>query len=194
MVPYWLPLKCDIRFTHKKDVEMKERRCITEKRSADLTARIMFHILQLESIYKTLRSEYIFRDVSKASAKLVTSQNKQMSLAESWFSFHPCFMIEQLTCSLSQRACVRTNKEADCCCPLWFILLFCPPSAPDKKLIKTLSCLLTPSQTAGANHVPPFTAFYYFTMNGTRTEVKMGSTKAQHFCFFQIELKPHCKM
>ncbi len=37
----------------------------------------------LGCVYKTFQAEYIFRDDSKASTKLVTSQNKQMSLVES---------------------------------------------------------------------------------------------------------------
>lgn len=126
--------------------------------------------------------------------KLVKGQNtpKQMSLVESWLSFQPCFMIEQLTCCLSQRASVCTNKEADCCCPLWFIPLFCPLSALDGKLIKTLPCLLIPSQTARANHLPPFPAFIIssWTTPEQRSKMHEGSTCLH----FQLELNPHYKM
>lgn len=72
-----------------------------------------------------------------------TNQN-QTSVTESWLSFQMCFMMQQLMCSLSNSAWGRSNKGADCCCPLWFILALHPPFALDQKLIKTLACLLTP--------------------------------------------------
>lgn len=144
------------------------------------------------SVYKTFLAEYIFGDATNAYAKLsrVRERLKQMSLVESWLSSQTCFMIEQLTCSLSQRACVCTNKEADCCCPQWFILLFCPPSAPDEKLIKTLSCLLIPFQTVQANHLTPFTTFYYFFMNKRWSQQLVGTA----CLFFQFDLRPQHKM
>lgn len=72
--------------------------------------------------------------------------------------------------SLSPRVCVRTNKEADCCCPQWFIPLLCLPSARHQKLIKAPPWPCIPSQTAGANHwlsfpIPPPTPFFFFNFH-----------------------------
>lgn len=126
-------------------------------------------------------------------SRVRTDENKRLWLNPDCL-LQPCFMIEQLTRSLSQRACVRANKEADCCCPPWFIPLSCPPSALDEMLIKTLPCLRIPSQTARANHLPPFTTFIISFWTTPQLKSKWAAWRLYMPSFFQLQLTPHYQM
>lgn len=123
-------------------------------------ANVWLHISETEWIHTSFS-----RDVTKACSKLPSKSGVWTNTIKGlWIPmvYSALFYDWALDISLSQGDCVCTNKEADCSCRQWFIPLFCPPSAPDEKLIKTLSCLLIPSQTARANHLPWFTTFIFF--------------------------------
>lgn len=152
---------------------MKERRQTTGELIVDSSVtRIMFYILQC--IYSSFG-----RDVTKPCSKLPcksrvrTNNNKGLWIP---MVFSALFYDWALDVSSTQGDRVHTNKEADWSCHQWFILLSCLPSALDEKLIKTLSCLLIPSQTASANHLPRFTTFIFFLWP-TRKLKSKGATR-----------------
>lgn len=141
MTPYWSHLQCYIHF-FQEDMQMKGRKQTPEKWIGVLSVRIIFHALKPECVSNRF-GRGCLQGCHKGRHEACQSKNKpkQMSWVQSWLCSQQCFMIEQLTCSLSWHACVRTNKEADCGCPQWFILPLCPPFAPDENLIKP--CLVS---------------------------------------------------
>lgn len=145
------------------------------------------------SVYITVLAGHVTKPCSKLPCKSRVRTNNNKGL---WIPmvFSALFYDWALDVSLSQGDCVHTNKEADWSCHRWFILLFCLPSALDEKLIETLSCLLIPSQTARANHLPRFTTFIIFLWTTPKLKSK-GATWRLSIPSLQLDLKPlyRCK-